>query len=40
MDYETVEPRTCQTCKGAGFVYFGDSEEYDVQPCDECGVPK
>lgn len=39
MDYETVKPRTCTNCKGAGHVYFGDTEEYDVQPCEDCNGP-
>lgn len=38
MDMETVEPRTCKQCKGTGHMYFGDTEEYDVQPCDACDV--
>ena len=33
---ETVEPKTCQQCHGTGAIYYGDKEEYDVQPCDEC----
>ena len=37
MDMETVEPRTCQSCHGTGYHYYGDTEEYDVAPCDECG---
>lgn len=24
----------CKQCNGKGAVYFGDDEEYDVQPCD------
>lgn len=39
MDFETVEPRTCKQCKGTGNIYFGDTEEYDVQPCDACTGP-
>lgn len=35
MDFETVRPKTCQSCKGTGVVYYGDSEEYDIEPC-EC----
>lgn len=36
MDMETVNPRTCKMCHGAGFLFWGDDEEYDVSPCDEC----
>ena len=25
----------CNDCRGQGYIYFGDSEEYDVMPC-EC----
>jgi hypothetical protein len=35
-DMETIEPRTCKTCKGAGYLYFGDEENWDVQPCEDC----
>lgn len=35
MDMETVLPRTCTMCRGVGYLYYGDSEEYDVRPC-EC----
>ena len=35
MDMETVLPRTCQSCRGVGYLYYGDEEEYDVEPC-EC----
>jgi DnaJ-class molecular chaperone len=38
MDLETVTPRTCQECGGAGYFYFGDKEEYDVQPCEACNA--
>ena len=24
----------CDECNGAGFVFFGNSEDYDVIPCD------
>lgn len=36
MDMETVLPRTCQTCYGVGYVYFGNKEDYEVTVCDEC----
>ena len=36
MDMETVEPRTCQTCHGTGYIFWGDDEEFDVSPCDDC----
>ena len=39
MDMETVLPRTCQLCNGVGYIYHGDSEEYDIEPCD-CIVEK
>jgi hypothetical protein len=34
MDMETVNPRTCQLCGGKGYLYYGDNEEYDIEPCD------
>lgn len=34
-DMETLKPRTCQICYGAKVLYYGDKEEYDVEPC-EC----
>jgi hypothetical protein len=24
----------CDECKGAGFIFFGNGEDYDVEPCD------
>lgn len=36
MDMETVIPRTCTTCHGRGYLFFGDKEEWDVQPCEDC----
>lgn len=36
MDFETIQPRTCQACHGVGFTYWGNKEDYDVRPCDEC----
>lgn len=36
MDMETVKPRTCSTCHGTGFLYFGNEEDYEVMTCDEC----
>ena len=24
----------CDECNGAGFLYFGDSDDYDVMSCD------
>ena len=36
MDMETVLPRTCVKCHGRGYLFFGDSDEWDVQPCEEC----
>jgi hypothetical protein len=24
----------CDECKGAGFIYFGDGDTYDVESCD------
>lgn len=38
MDMETVEPRTCKACHGVGVLYVGDSEQYDIEPC-ECQAP-
>lgn len=35
MDMETVTPKTCQICHGTKVLYYGNSEEYDVEPC-EC----
>jgi hypothetical protein len=35
MDMETVLPRTCQICNGTGVLYYGNTEEYDIEPC-EC----
>jgi cytochrome c5 len=39
MDMETVIPKTCQLCHGTGVTYYGDSDEYDVGPC-ECKLDK
>jgi hypothetical protein len=39
MDMETVLPKTCQICHGTGVLYYGDDQEYDVEPC-ECKVEK
>ena len=25
----------CSECKGEGFIYWGNAEDYDVEPC-EC----
>ena len=36
MDMETVEPRTCIRCHGRGYLYYGDEDNWDVQPCDTC----
>ena len=36
MDMETVLPRTCQGCHGRGYIYFGNEDDWDIQPCDEC----
>jgi hypothetical protein len=36
MDMETILPRTCINCHGQGYLYFGDKEEWDVQPCEDC----
>lgn len=36
MDMEQVLPRTCTECHGRGYLYFGDKEEWDIQPCEEC----
>jgi hypothetical protein len=36
MDMETVVPRTCSMCKGTGYMYWGDEENFEVRPCDEC----
>jgi DnaJ-class molecular chaperone len=36
MDMEEILPKTCQTCHGTGYIYWGDSEEYDVSPCVDC----
>ena len=33
MDMETVIPKTCQVCHGTGVLYYGDDNEYDVEPC-------
>jgi hypothetical protein len=35
MDMETVVPKTCQICHGTKTLYYGDNNEYDVEPC-EC----
>ena len=35
MDFETITPRTCTVCRGTGVLYYGDKEEYDIEPC-EC----
>lgn len=41
MDYESVElivgkpNRVCQQCGGRGFLYWGNTQEYDVEKC-EC----
>jgi hypothetical protein len=24
----------CEECGGAGFIFFGDENNYDVEPCD------
>ncbi len=24
----------CDECKGSGFIYFGDNDNYDVESCD------
>jgi hypothetical protein len=34
MDMETVLPRTCQLCGGAGILYYGTEEDYEIEPCD------
>jgi hypothetical protein len=36
MDMETVKPLTCSNCHGRGYLFFGDTEEWDVQPCEDC----
>jgi hypothetical protein len=36
MDYETVLPRTCSSCYGRGYLYFGDKQDWDIQPCEDC----
>lgn len=38
-DMETLQPRTCKICHGTGYIYYGDSEEFDVEPC-ECKEQK
>jgi len=35
MDMETVLPRTCNICNGAGVIYYGNEEDFDIEPC-EC----
>jgi hypothetical protein len=37
MDMETVLPRTCKLCNGVGYLYYGDSNEYDTEAC-ECQI--
>jgi len=34
MDMETVEPRTCQLCYGAGYLYWGNEDIFDAELCD------
>lgn len=24
----------CDTCNGHGYIYWGNAEDYDVEPCD------
>lgn len=36
---DTIAPNSsmrvsCGECSGAGYIYFGDSDEYSVFPCD------
>jgi len=34
-DMETLLPRTCKLCHGVGFIYYGNSEDFDSEVC-EC----
>ena len=31
--YIEIIAANCDTCEGAGFVFFGDENNYDVEPC-------
>jgi hypothetical protein len=34
-EYIEIIAANCDECGGAGFVFFGDERNYDVEPC-EC----
>ena len=33
-EYIEIIAANCDECGGAGFVFFGDENNYDVEPCD------
>jgi len=33
---ETILPRTCVVCHGRGYIFQGNSEDWDVTACDAC----
>ena len=33
-EYVEIISATCDECGGAGFVFWGDETNYDVEPCD------
>jgi len=33
-EYIEIIAANCDECGGAGFVFFGDERNYDVEPCD------
>lgn len=36
MDIETVLPPVCASCHDRGYLYFGNKEDWDIQPCEDC----
>jgi len=33
-EYVEIVAANCEDCGGAGFIFFGNEYEYDVEPCD------